>query len=162
MSIQNDVDRGAAIILEMARLKKELDIITERLEAAALHGEQIPLKDAERGGRQYLAHGSRITVPVIITDDKLMGSFSEGTPAHTQIVAALGSQADRLPEFFKRNVTFKNLYDDGKKFRADAVEVLGKLPAPAFITACIARSSDGLPKNDIKICWADAVPKEVV
>ena len=57
-----------------------------------------------------------------------------------------------LREFFKPVRKFENLFDDGKKFRARAADVLDKA-APACLTACLSLDKDGLPKSDIKIEW---------
>ena len=64
-----DVDRGLVIVEQIATLKKELDGIGERIEAAALNGEQIDLMDEEREGKQFLATGSKVIVPVILAAD---------------------------------------------------------------------------------------------
>ena len=57
MSIQADVDRGIEIRSEMEELKAQLKEIEARLTKAALRSEQVPLVDADREGRQFLAKG---------------------------------------------------------------------------------------------------------
>jgi len=154
MSIQSDIDRGLEIVAELDRLEKELKQIETRVKQAAIKGPQVDLADADREGKQYLANGSKAIVPVIITADKLVGSFQANSKTHTRITTALGMDAGKITDFFKREVVWSNSFEDGKKFRTKAAEILDKA-APAFITACIARDKDGIPKNDVKICWAD-------
>ena len=158
MSIKNDVDRGLEIRAQLETLTTELKDIQMRLAHAALHGEQIELTDADREGRQYLAHGTTAIVPVILTADKLMGEFVANSPKHELVkLAARG----KLLDFYKPANKFVNKFDNGKKFRATAAELLAE-HAPSFITACIARDKDGIAKSDIKIMWDqhDAVPKQ--
>ena len=155
MSIRADIDRGLEIIAEVEKLQTELKDIEVRVKHAALHGEQVELKDADREGKQFLARGSDLTVPVILTADKLIGSFAEDSKPHTIILHALGGDASRkLQNFYKRTVKFESLFDNGKKFRTKADELFGDR-APGFITACLARDRDGIPKSDIKIMWEE-------
>lgn len=158
MSIRADIDRGLEILAELEKLETELKNIEVRVKHAALHGEQVELKDADREGKQYLAAGSDRIVPVILTADKLLGSFADGSKQHIIITNAIGTQnVPRLTQFFKRTVKFENVFESGKKFRTTADELLGK-SAPAFITACLARDKDGIPKSDIKIMWQETLP----
>lgn len=150
MSIQADVDRGIEIRSEMEELKAQLKEIEARLTKAALRSEQIPLVDADREGRQFLAKGSTQTVPVIITADNIVASFPQDSALHMQLRDTIGTQ---LREFYK--LTWLNRFRDGKEFRALARELLGDR-APALITACLARDKDGIPKNRTIIAW----PKE--
>ncbi len=154
MSIKADIDRGLAIIAELEKLEAELKAIEVRVKAAALHGEQVELKDADREGKQYLAAGTQRIVPVILTADLIVGSFTANGPKHVEISGALPA-GHSVRAFFKPTSVYKNVYDDGKKFRATADELLGKA-APAFITACLARDKDGIPKSDIKIMWEES------
>lgn len=155
MSIRADIDRGLEIIAALEKLEAELKDIEVRVKVAALKGEQVDLKDADREGKQYLAAGSQCVVPVILTADKLMGSFAAGS----QIEKLIRMQANhRFGEFFKPVNKYENRFDNGKKFRARADELLG-VAAPAFITACLARDKDGIPKSDIKIMWEESEVK---
>ena len=154
MSIKADVDRGLEIRAEQEKLDKELKEIHARLTKVALAGEQVPLADADREGRQYLAHGSTQVVPVIITADMLVGEFGRDTARHKEIIDAVQNQTGLL-KFFKPVNKFENRFDNGKKFRGLAAEVFGGL-APAFITACVARDKDGIAKTAIKVMWDDA------
>lgn len=161
MSVRCDVDRGLEIVVQIEALKKELEAIEDRLEAAGLKGEQIELMDPEREGRQYLAHGSECVVPVVFTADLLVKTFQKGSAVHQKIEAAAGTSAI-LASFFKESVTFKSLFDSGKIFRRQAEEILGEQAGPKFITACLARDKQGIPKSAVKIEWerAEVTAKE--
>jgi hypothetical protein len=160
MSIKADVDRGLVVHREMAALEKEKSEIDARLIKAALDrpDKHLDLKDAERGGTRWLATGTEQLVPIIFTDDKLIGSFQTNSPVHEILVVAADGN---LRHFFKPINAYKNRFDDGKKFRKLAAELLAE-SAPAFITACTAKGTDGLPKSDIKIQWdaAEAIPEK--
>lgn len=151
MSIRADVDRGLAIVQQMATLQKELDDIETRLERAGLEGDQIELVDPEREGRQYLAHGSEAIVPIVFTADLLVKSFADRSVTYDRIVGALPKDA-RIRSFFHPISTWKTVHENGKKFRAIAAEALGAA-APAFITACLQRDKHGLPKSQVRVEW---------
>ena len=154
-SVRADVDRGLEIVAKVAELKKELEVIEGRLHKAGmeagLRGEHVELKDKEREGKQWLAKGSGVSVPLVFTTDKIVGSFTANGAMHQTIRTASNGH---LTDFFKPVSKWENLFDDGKKFRAKAAEVLAER-APAFITACIARDKTGIPKSDIKILWGE-------
>lgn len=143
------VDRGLALRARMAKDKEELGQIEEKLELAALEGEQIDLVDEEREGKQFLAQGTKATVPVVITADLIVGSFQKDSAVHTRIQDKAHS---KLLAFFRPKTTYESLFDSGKKFRQQAAEILGE-NAPEFITACLARDKHGVPKNSIKVDW---------
>jgi hypothetical protein len=146
------VDRGIVVRAELERLKTELKGIEARLQKYGLNGEHVELKDAEREGRRWLAHGSSLIVPVVFTADKIVQTFTAGSPVHDRILAAADS---RLREFFEPSTTYKNLCDDGKTFRTRADEKLGKVKGPPFVTACLAVDTHGIPKSDVKVMWED-------
>jgi hypothetical protein len=155
MSVRADVDRGLEIVRKIAELEKELKDIEQRLQKAGLEagqrGEHQDLKDEERGGKRWLARGSGAAVPLIFTDDKLVSSFTANGAKHQTIrVAANG----HLLDFYRPVNKFESKFEDGKKFRAAAAEILAER-APAFITACLATDKAGIPKSDIKILWGD-------
>ena len=152
MSIKADIDRGLAIIAELEKLETELKNIEVRVKHAALRGEQVELKDADREGKQYLAAGSQRVVPVILTADKIIGEFAAVGPKRDFVLLA---SRGLMLEFFKPVNKYENRFDNGKKFRKHADELLGK-DAPAFVTACLARDKDGIPKSDIKIMWEES------
>lgn len=156
MSLKADIDRGLAILAALEQLDVELKDIETRVKHAALHGEQVELKDADREGKQYLAAGSQRVVPVILTADKIIGEFGRDSQRHIQIMDAVENRTGLL-KFFKPVNKFENRFDSGKKFRAAADEAFNEL-APAFITACLARDKDGIPKSDIKIMWEESEP----
>lgn len=154
MSIKADVDRGLEIVAEQKRLKKELEKIQERLEKAGLAGDQVALEDDERDGRQFLATGSQKIVPVIFTADLIMKSFQEGSPAHAEISSAIPDMFF-LRRFYAPAEKWESAIDSGKIFRKRADELFGKA-APAFISACLSRDKDGVPKSQIKVDWSRA------
>lgn len=148
--VANAVDRGIEVRKLIKKLQAELKEIEAFLESTGLKAEHTDLKDADREGRRWLAHGSELIVPVIFTADKIVGSFTRDTELHRKIEAA---SCRRLGAFFKAINGYKNKFDDGKKFRAAAEETLGKESAPPFITACLARDKHGVPLSDVKILW---------
>ena len=150
MSVAADVDRGLAIKKLIADLATELAAIEDRLVKAGLAGDQVELEDAEREGRQWLARGSGQIVPVVFTADLLTQSFANGSIIHGKIVDALGEHP--IGHFYRRVSGFATQFESGKKFRAHAVEMLGK-GAPRFISACLRRDKDGTPKSQIRIEW---------
>ena len=154
MTIAFMVARGLELRREIATRQDELKIVEEQLKQAGLARPEahLDLADAEREGRQWLAEGCEHTVPVIFTADYIMGSFPDKSPKHLVITTALGERAALLKQFFKVPKTWENKFDSGKKFRAHADDLLGK-DAPAFITACLARDKDGVPKSAIKVEW---------
>lgn len=152
--ISADVDRGLALIAQSETIQEEFKGIITRLEQAALEGEQIPLTDEQREGMQFLAKGSSALVPIIITADAVSQTFADGSPAHGRIEEAAQGH---LKDFFKRSVTWKLMARDGKAFRQEAAAILAD-NAPAFISACLSRDKNGVPKNLVKIEWDRAKP----
>lgn len=156
MSVKNLVDRGIEVRRQIKVLEKELEEIEAKLESQGLNAPHEDLKDAEREGRRWLAHGSELIVPVVFTADKLMKSFKLNSATHQSVKTAAG---DLLKEFYSLSQTYETKFDDGKKFRKAAGELMGPR-APAFVTACLARDKHGVPKSDIKVCWDDCEPVE--
>jgi hypothetical protein len=156
MSVRADVDRGLEIVARIAALEEELEQIETRLEKAGLEagsrGEHQPLADEDRDGKRWLAKGSAMGLPLIFTADKIVGTFAAGSARHKAIHGASNSH---FLNFFKSVHAYENLFKDGKQFRKQAHEVLGK-DAPAFITACLATDKAGIPKSDIKILWEES------
>lgn len=149
-----DVDRGLEVVAQLAALKNELKAIESRLTADALArpDEHEPLRDEAREGRQFIAIGSALSLPIVITADKLVGEFTTDSPVHQRIARVAG---ELLPHFFKPVSGFANRFKDGKAFRLQAVELMDA-DAPAFIAACRAVDKDGIPKSDIKLEWEAA------
>ena len=154
MSIQADVDRGIQIKIDIEALQTELKLIEKRLEAAGLKGEQIPLEDATREGRQWLARGSGAIIPVVFTADSIVSGFPDDSATHMQLRDMLGA---KINEFFKRS--WSNRFRDGQSFRAHARELLADR-APGLITACLARDKDGVPKSKTVVAWSEARPAD--
>lgn len=154
MNIAQKIDRGVSLVAQIAQLQEELKGIEESIrEHARRHPEDHkPLGDEEREGRQYLAKGEGFTVPVVFTADKIVGEFAYQGPKHIAIEKVSG---DHFKDFFKPFRGYANRFDDGKKFRDKADELLGE-NAPAFVTACKSTDKEGIPKSDVKIEWKQA------
>jgi hypothetical protein len=148
MSVQLDVDRGLIVRAEIARLQEELRLIEGRLEKAGLAGEQIPLQEADREGRQYLAKGSIYIVPVLFTADAIVAGFEPDGLVHMQLRDSVGLPA--VNGLFK--LRFVSRFPDGQKFRAAAREMLGPR-APGCISICLSRDKTGVPKSRTVIAW---------
>jgi hypothetical protein len=146
-----DVDRGLQIVGELKMLQEELDRIEARLEAAGLDGEQVELNDPDREGRQFLARGSEKIVPVVFTADLLVQSFQDNSDVHRRIVLAIPA-GHYVRDFFRPVRVFKTLFDSGKQFRAKAAELFGE-SAPTFISACLQRDKESIPKSKVVIAW---------
>ena len=166
--LRADVDRGLQIVGELKMLQDELALIEARLEAAGLEGEQVELIDPEREGRQYLARGSAAIVPVVFTADLLVKSFQAESETHRELISAMAEHWHEFRKFFRVVRVCKTLFDSGKTFRAQAAEILGNR-APEFISACLQRDKEGVPKSQVKIDWhraaaiaAEAPRSEVV
>lgn len=148
------VDRGLEIRSEIAQLLAELETIEAFMKQAGLRGEQVPLEDADREGRQFIAEGTEQIVPVVFTADLLVKSFGDGTAMHAKIEAASGGHLD---VFFKKVTTHKGIIEDGKAFRTKAAEVLGT-HGPYFVSACLQRDRNGIPKSQVRVEWERAKP----
>jgi len=153
-SVKALVDRGLQLTAQIAKLGKELEWIEDKLKAIGLEREQEYLKDEDREGRRWLAQGSALIVPVVFTADKLMGSFKKDSAAHSTIRNLAGED---FQHFWKLSQTYENRFDNGKRFRKEADEILAAR-APAFVTACVAKDKMGVPKSDIKVMWDDPEP----
>jgi hypothetical protein len=158
-AVRQLVDRGLALRAEIAAREAELKRITIALEGAALTGEQVPLEDADREGRQYLARGSTLTVPVIISADVVLKSFADGSKIYARLQELAGMV--KLRKFYEPETTWKARFAGGKELRATAAEVLGAA-APAFVTACVQRDKNGIPKNKIAVEWSRATDNAAV
>jgi len=154
VSIRADVDRGFEVVAEIETLKKELKGITARLTQDALDrpDQHAPLADAERLGKQFIARGTALALPIVITADKLVQTCAVGSEVEKRIAAAAG---DQLDAFYKLAQTRENIFADGQLFRIQAAVHLGD-KAPAFIAACRAVDKHGIPKNDVRIEWQAA------
>jgi hypothetical protein len=161
--IAADIARGTIIKAEIARLEIELKAIEARLESAGLQGEQIPLQDKDREGKQYLARGTDKIIPIRFESDLIAGSFQPDSLMHKAVISALGEKnADKLPQFFKDTRTFERVPKDGQKFRQLAREILEADCFAALISAATQRSKAGIPKSKTVIAWDDAKPLDQV
>lgn len=154
-TLQQDVERGLEIRKEIEALQAELKAIEKRLETAGLNGQQVPLQDADREGRQWIAKGVENQVAVIFTADSLVSSFAHESATHLQLRDLLGTQ---IREFFRQ--TWTNKFRDGKDFRAHALEILGKEKAPSLVTICLARDREGIAKSKTLVDWHNATERK--
>lgn len=153
-SIAADVDRGWQIITTALAEKAELKALEARLKQDALDrpDEHEPLADADREGRRFLAHGTRLALPIVLTADKIVMSFAADSEVHARIATASDG---KLLAFYTPKTTYESAAEDGKEFRRLAGETLGE-KAPAFIAACLARDKYGIPKSDLRCEWTQA------
>ncbi len=158
--IAADVNRGAQIVKEIAKLEKELKAVEGRLKTAAQGGIHVPLQDENREGKQCLLRSPELVLPVRFTADSIISSFPIDSPAHVAILDILGPE--RLPLFFKPVAGFARVPKDGEAFRKVARKNLLPDPFAALIKAATAVDKDGIPKSTIQIAWDDAKPPEVV
>jgi len=142
---------------EISKLEDELEVVEAGLVAFAQVGDQVDLVDEEREGKQFLAEGSAVVVPVVFTADKIVGSFTEGSTFHRSVA---GIAQQYLGWFYEPEKTWKMKPKNGKSFRSLAESTLGKVQGPEFVTACLARDKHGIPKSDIKIEWKRAKGKD--
>ena len=148
-----DVARGLEIKAEIKKLTAELKAIEARLETAGLGGEQIPLKDENREGKQFIARGARHVLPVRFESDLIMGSFEIGSPTHVEIAAICG---ELLPRFFKPSTKLDRVPKDGEAFRKLARKLLEPEPFAKLIRAATARDKDMIAKCRTVVAWDDA------
>jgi hypothetical protein len=151
--IAKDVERGIEIKAEMKKLKKELDAIEARLEAAGREGEQVPLQDQNREGKQFIARSSGHRLPVRFESDLIAASFDPDSPMHKKVVELTG---EHFSKFFKPSNKFERVPPDGEKFRKIARELLLPEQFAALIQAVSQRDKDGIAKSKIVVAWDDA------
>jgi len=155
--IAADVAKGLEIREEIARLEVELDLIESRLEQAGLSGSQIPLQDADREGKQYLAKGHDWIVPVRFESDLIAGSFKPDSEMHKAVKAALGEEhADKIAQFFADTRSFVRVPKDGQEFRKLARQLLPSNVFAALVNAVTQRDKKGIVKSKTVIAWDDA------
>jgi hypothetical protein len=137
---------------EIEAREKELKIVENWILAFAREGEQVPLVDEEREGKQFLAAGSTLIVPVVFTADKLLSSFKPLSESSGKIGAAA---REHLLRFYAPETVWEMVPKHGKAFRRLAGDLLGR-HGPALVTASLARDKAGIPKSDIKVEWKRA------
>lgn len=155
--IAADIARGKQIVEEIKALEAELKAIESRLEQAGLAGDQVPLQDKDREGKQFLARGERFIVPVRFESDLIAGTFDPESVMHKAVLAALGEEhAAKLPLFFKDKRTFTRIPKDGQAFRKLARKQLDPDTMARLISAVTQRDKDGIAKSKTVIAWDDA------
>lgn len=150
--ILKDVDDGIETFKLIESLKEQLKAIESRLIQDGLDrpDEHQPLLDKKREGRQFIVQGSDVCVPVIFTADKVIKSrLTESVDLNRAQELAGGLFA----RFYAVKQTHVMLPKDGKAFRALAGELLGKEKGPQFVSSCLDRDKEGIPKNDSKVEW---------
>lgn len=161
--IAADIARGHEIVAEIKRLQAELKAIEERLEQAGLKGDQVPLQDKDREGKQFLARGESLIVPVRFESDLIAGSFAPDSIMHKAVIAALGEEHEaKLPLFFKDTRSFERVPKDGQAFRKLARAQLDPETFAKLVSAVTQRSKNGIAKSKTVIAWDDAKPIEQV
>lgn len=153
--IAQDIERAFEIRTEIATLQGELKAIEERLQDIGSTSEQIPLQEANREGKQYLARGNGRIVPVRFESDLLAASFAPDTPMHQDALAAAG---EHLPKLFAQSDKYDRVPKDGEAVRKTARKLLAADKFAAFIRAVTARDKSGIAKSRIVVAWADARP----
>lgn len=152
--ISSDIERGIELRITIKTAQAELKSIEKRLEEAGLEGEQVPLQEADREGRQFLARSPKLglIIPVVFESDQIIASFQPGTPIHDDLTA---HSIGQLSRFFAASSKFDRIQKDGQTYRKAAREILGST-APAFIAASLQRDKAGIPKSRTIIAWENA------
>jgi hypothetical protein len=158
--ISADVARGLELRDQIKTSLVELKTIEKRLEAAGLEGEQIPLQEADREGRQFLARSTKagVVVPVVFESDQIIASVIAGTELHTTLTSIAGGH---LSKFFTASNKLDRVQKDGQAFRKIARETFEQT-APAFINACLQRDKAGIPKSRTIIAWDNVKPLDQI
>lgn len=157
--ISTDIERGIQLRAQIKTAQAELKTIEKRLEQAGLEGDQIPLQEADREGRQYLARSPKLglIVPVIFESDQIVASFRDGSVMAEDLQTFCDAREIRLYEFFAPVTTYTRLAKDGQNFRKFARQTLG--PAAAeFVSRCLQRDKDNIPRSRTIIAWDNAKP----
>jgi hypothetical protein len=158
--ISTDVERGLELRETIKSAQAELKTIEKRLETAGLEGEQVPLQEADREGRQFLARSPKLglVIPVVFESDQVVASFAPHTDMHAGLTAISNGH---FGEFFRETRKFERVQKDGQDFRKQARLILAER-APAFISAALQRDKAGIPKSRTLISWDNAKPIDQV
>lgn len=151
--IAKDTERGIAIKKQMSLLEKELKEIETRLQAAGADGEQIPLQDQNREGKQFLARSPYHILPVRFESDLIAGSFEPHSIMHEAVLEAAGVH---FPRFYKPSNKFERKPKDGETFRKLARQLLAPDAFARLIRAATSVDKDGIAKSKIVVAWDDA------
>jgi len=158
--ISQDIERGIELRSIIKSSQTELKAIEKRLEQAGLEGEQIPLQETDREGRQFLARSPKLglVVPVVFESDQIIASFAPESDIHH---ALNDLSIGQLTSFFTETRKFERIQKDGQIYRKSARELLGST-APAFIAASLQRDKAGIPKSRTVIAWENSRPLDQV
>ena len=161
--ISTDIERGLALRATIKTAQAELKAIEKRLEQAGLEGDQIPLQEADREGRQFLARSPKLNliVPVVFESDQIVASFRDGSDLRALASEYCEARDIRLVDFYKPETTWQRVAKDGQAFRKSAREILGN-GAPDFISKFLQRDKDGIPKSRTIIAWDNSKPIDQV
>lgn len=158
--ISQDIERGLELRATIKAHQTELKTIEKRLESAGLEGEQIPLQEADREGRQFLARSPKLglIVPVVFESDQIIASLQPDTATHEALSIISGRH---FGAFWQPVSSLARIQKDGQSYRATAREMLGAV-APKFIAASLQRDKSGIPKNRTIIAWDQAKPMDQI
>lgn len=158
--ISSDVERGIELRNLIKSAQTELKTIEKRLESAGLEGEQIPLQEADREGRQFLARSPKLglIVPVVFESDQIVASLQ---PASEQFFSISRIATEHFGAFWSESRKFERIQKDGQQYRKTARQILGNA-APEFISASLQRDKAGIPKSRTIIAWDNAKPLDQV
>jgi hypothetical protein len=152
--ISSDIERGLDLRATIKTAQAELKSIEKRLEQAGLEGDQIPLQEADREGRQFLARSPKLglIVPVVFESDQIIASYRQGSEFDGKMQDYCVENEIFLIQFFVPETTYSRLAKDGQNFRKSAREILGS-KAPGFVAQCLQRDKAGIPKSRTIIAW---------
>lgn len=152
--ISQDIERGIDLRTQIKAAQTELKSIEKRLEQAGLEGEQIPLQEADREGRQFLARSPKLglIVPVVFESDQIVASLQPDTATHEALSIIAGVH---FGKFWQPVTKLDRVQKDGQTYRKTARELLGPV-APSFIAASLQRDKAGIPKSRTIIAWENA------
>lgn len=158
--ISQDIERGIDLRVSIKAQQAELKAIEKRLEQAGLEGDQIPLQEADREGRQFLARCPRrnVVVPVVFESDQIIASLQPDTATYEALSIIAGIH---FGSFWQPVSSLARIQKDGQSYRATAREMLGAV-APSFIAASLQRDKAGIPKSRTLIAWENAKPMDQV
>ncbi len=154
--ISTDIERGIELRATIKSAQAELKNIEKRLEQAGLEGDQIPLQEQDREGRQFLARSPKLglVVPVVFESDQIIASVTPDTETYRDLTREAG---EHFPAFFRPTSALARVPKDGQTYRKHARELLGEF-APVFIQSSLQRDKSGIPKSRVLIAWDNAKP----
>jgi len=153
--IEKDIERGIQIRAEIAKLTEELKAIEARLQKAGQEGEQIPLQDPRREGKQFLARSASRIIPIRFESDLIAASFEPDSTMHKEAAEITG---DHFPRFFRQSNKYVRVPEDGEDLRVLARQLLEPEKFALFIRAVTSRDKKGIAKSRIVVGWKDEKP----